>query len=193
MIEKLDLLDKKLLLFFNGYHTYFLDTLMYWISRREVWVPFYLLLIYFIYKNFRTRSLQILLTVALLVTASDQVSTSIFKPQFQRLRPCHDPSLEGKVIIVEGCGSKYGFVSSHAANTFGVAAFLSLLFYRTNKNFLYLFIWAVIVSYSRVYLGVHYPGDVLVGGILGIVLGIIFYLTFKKVNSYFDQRAIKKV
>jgi undecaprenyl-diphosphatase len=190
MIEKLDLIDKKLLLLINSNHNSFFDSLMYWVSGKEIWIPFYLILVYLIYRAFRSRTILVLVMVVLVVTAADQVASSIFKPAFKRYRPCREPELAGQVHTVKGCGGKYGFVSSHASNTFGVAMFLSLLFYKRNKRFLTLFIWASLVSFSRIYLGVHYPGDIVVGAIVGVIVGLLLFQLFLGLSSYLDKRQL---
>jgi undecaprenyl-diphosphatase len=160
---------------------------MFFISRKEVWIPFYIVLIYLIYRSFKSRTVLIVIAIALVVTLSDQIASSVFKPYFKRFRPCHDAEIGAQVHTVNGCGGKYGFVSSHASNTFGVATFLSLLFYRRNRNFLYLFLWAAIISFSRVYLGAHFPGDILVGGLIGILIGVLIYYLYKKINERFTK------
>jgi undecaprenyl-diphosphatase len=192
MIERLDQLDKELFLLINGSHNSFFDSLMYWVSGKFLWIPFYLVLVYLIYLTFKRRTVLVLIFIALVVTFADQMASSVFKPTFKRYRPCHEPELASQIHIVKGCGGKFGFVSSHAANTFGVAMFLVLLFYKENKRFLFLFVWAALVSFSRVYLGVHYLGDITVGGILGIIIGFLLYLVFFKVNDQLDKRMIKE-
>ncbi|NJK94870.1 MAG: phosphatase PAP2 family protein, partial [Bacteroidales bacterium] len=115
-----------------------------------------------------------LLIIALMVIATDQVSVFI-KDTVQRLRPCHDMAIQSLVHTVHGCGGKFGFVSSHAANSFGVAMFFTMFFSHRWVGVM-LMIWALIVSYSRIYLGVHYPGDVLGGALLGMIIGALFFL-----------------
>ena len=153
---------------------------MYGISEKLTWVPFYLSLIFVIIKFWKKQSIWVVLGLILCVVISDQVSSGIIKDLVQRLRPSHDPEIENMVCVVNGYrGGKFGFVSSHAANSFGLALLSSLLF----KNRTYtvsVFAWAVIVSYSRIYLGVHYPGDVLGGAFVGITAALIVYLIFKK-------------
>lgn len=187
MIEFLIKLDTQLFLFLNEIHNPFWDRVMYWISYKYTWIPLYAFFLFLIIKHYKWKSLYIIVAVALLITLSDQISVKVFKFGFERLRPCHNPNLEGLVHIVKGhCGGKYGFVSSHAANSFALAMFLSLLF----KNFykystLLLLIWAAIVSYSRIYLGVHYPADILGGALLGILIGYLVFYILKWVEKQF--------
>ncbi len=187
MIEFLIKLDTQLFLFLNEIHNPFWDELMYWISYKYTWIPLYAFFLILIIKHYKWKSLYIIVAVALLITLSDQISVKVFKFGFERLRPCHNPNLEGLVHIVKGhCGGKYGFVSSHAANTFALAMFLSLLFKSFYKySTLLLLFWAAIVSYSRIYLGVHYPADILGGALLGILLGYLVFYTLKWVEKQF--------
>lgn len=183
MLEKLDEIDKKMLLFINGFHNQFFDSLMYYISKTEFWIPLFLLLVYLIIKDFRKRSILIFIILTLAITLSDQIASSVMKPYFKRLRPCHDTSLNTEVHIVKGCGGKYGFVSSHAANTFATATLLTLFFWKRSKKIAWLFLWAIVVSFSRVYLGRHYPGDVVVGGVLGITISILLFYILDYIKS----------
>ena len=164
---------------------------MWWISGSKSWIPMYAVIVaYIIYKQ-RWKSIITLIFIALLVTLADQISVHGFKEVFQRLRPCHNPGLQDIVHIVNNkCGGKFGFVSSHAANTFAVAFFLSkLIKYRYFS--LFIFTWAAIVSYSRIYLGVHYPFDVLGGAFLGVFIGYLTYklynFTNQKTSDYFKK------
>lgn len=182
MIELLERWDIDLFLFLNDLHSPFWDQVMWWISAKYTWIPLYLFMLGWMVIKKKWETLILLVIIALLITLSDQISVRFFKEGIMRLRPCHDPDLTGLVHIVNGkCGGQYGFVSSHAANTFAIAAFTSLLF----KNRLYsyfIFFWAFLVSYSRIYLGVHYPGDVLGGIILGLILGWIVYDFYKRLR-----------
>jgi len=146
---------------------------MYWLSNRPVWIPLYIFLIYLLFRQYGRKTWYILLSVAILVALTDQVSVHLFKEVFLRLRPCHDPGLQGMVYTLNGvCGGSYGFVSSHAANTFGLVIFLFPFIRNFNNTLAWaLIIWAGLVSYSRVYLGVHFPLDVVVGAMMGALLG----------------------
>lgn len=190
MLELLNNLDTQLFIFLNGINSPFWDIVMQWISGSKSWIPMYLIIIAYIVYKFRWKAIITLVFIALVVTLADQISVKAFKEVFERLRPCHNQELQDIVHLVKNkCGGKYGFVSSHAANTFGVAFFLSLFF--KNRNFsIFIFVWASIVSYSRIYLGVHYPFDVLGGSILGAVIGYLVYLlhnfTLQKLSKYFN-------
>jgi undecaprenyl-diphosphatase len=187
MIETLVRWDTQLFLFLNGLHAPFWDPVMLFISGKLTWLPFYLILIYFIVRKHKWQSVWWLLAIALVVTATDQVSATFFKNAFQRLRPCHNPDLQGLIHLVGGCGGQYGFVSSHAANTFGVAVFLSFLFNHRWAT-IGLLVWAAIVSYSRIYLGVHYPADVLGGALVGCGLGIALWFLVARLIGRFTHR-----
>jgi undecaprenyl-diphosphatase len=180
MLEKLDTLDKNLFLWLNSHHTPFFDKFMWFISGRIEWLPLYLILIGYIVYIYRWKSIAVIVAIIIAVALADQLAVKAFKEVFQRLRPSHSPDIQNIVHIVNGYrGGSYGFVSNHAANTFALATFLCCLF--RNKYFIVsILLWATIVSYSRIYLGVHYPCDVLGGAILGIFIGwIVYYLYLK--------------
>lgn len=179
MLEKLDAIDTRIFLFLNGLHNETLDGIMVWLSGKTTWWPFYLALLIWLGWKTRWQLIPIILFIALAVTIADQVSVHLFKEVFERLRPCKEPELQGLVHIVNGkCGGRYGFVSSHAANTFAVAVFLLLII--RNRWFTGVMLtWATVVSYSRVYLGVHYPGDVIGGALLGVASGVLVWYLFR--------------
>ncbi len=174
ILQKILELDTRFFLFLNSYHSSFWDTIMLMITRKEPWFPFFAVILFYVVKNYRSKSWLILLFIGLTILLSDQISV-LLKESIQRFRPVHNPEIEHLVHNVLRKGSLYGFVSSHAANVFAVFVFTSRLF--RNRGFWALMLfWAVIVSYSRIYSGVHYPLDIVFGGLLGWLIG---YGTFK--------------
>lgn len=167
-------LDHQLFLFLNGLHADWLDLVMTFISSEMGWIPFYIVLLYLVFKKLGWRGLLfVVIGVAILITCSDQLSAHVFKPVFHRFRPCHDPLIQDLVHLPNGhCGGQYGFISSHACNTFALASFITLIMKKFYKKIGWLmFIWASLVAYSRIYMGVHFPGDVLCGAAVGMILG----------------------
>lgn len=173
--------DKQLFLFFNKHHNEFFDTVMLFSSGKLSWLPLYILLLFLIVKNYKYRELPlILISIAATITLADQTSVHLFKNIFLRYRPCHNLDIQHLVHVVKGCGGQYGFVSSHAANSFALATLIGLLLINKFKSILLLlWFWALWVSYSRIYNGVHYPADIVGGAILGILIGYIVFTLYR--------------
>jgi undecaprenyl-diphosphatase len=188
MPDKLIAFDVRLFLWLNGYHTPFWDHIMWFISGRFEWFPLYIMMASFLIYRYKWKSIWIILSVALAVTLADQIAVHLFKNIFMRPRPTFNPAIQNLVHVVNDYrGGTFGFVSNHAADTFAFATFMSFLF--KNRYFtLGILIWAAIVSYSRIYLGVHYPADVFGGAMLGTFLGILVYIFYntrlKKIGRY---------
>ncbi|RSK33147.1 phosphatase PAP2 family protein [Hymenobacter metallilatus] len=168
MLAQLQALDRWLLVAANAHRTPRLDAWMVFFTERFVWFPAYLVLLVVLAYLYGRRARLLLPLLGLSVALADLISSRFFKPYFARLRPCHDPDLSATLNLVNGCGGQFGFISSHAANAFALAVFVALVLprrYRVAKWLL--FGWAVLVSYSRIYLAAHYPSDVLAGALLG--------------------------
>lgn len=183
MIELLKNIDTRLFLFFNGNHTDFMDSVMMTVANKFTWIPLYALLLFFAWRKTKNKMWLVILSVAILIVLSDQISVHLFKETFQRYRPCHNLLLKDKIHLLNGeCGGLYGFVSSHAANTFALTTFL-IFFFRRMDFALCMYLWASFVCYSRVYAGVHYPFDILGGMMLGIFFGAIGYKIYFHLNK----------
>ncbi len=181
IIEQILSFDTELFLFFNKLHTPFFDVLMKQISSKLIWVPLYLIVLFFIFRKYKIKKgLLIFLFFILVITLTDQISVHLFKNIFQRLRPCYETSIQNLVHYLSLPGGHYGFVSSHAANSFGFA-FFSLLIFKNKKYSVFILFWASLVSYSRIYLGVHYPADIVGGAILGVVISLLIYELIKPI------------
>lgn len=172
--------DKELFKLINGQWTNsFFDWIMPWLRNSPVWMPLYLFLILIILINFKKQGFWIIAFAIITITLTDGISSKILKPYFDRLRPCNDPDMASMIRFLlpyrPGNGS---FTSSHATNHFGIAMFLYMSLKKylgkclpVQAGMLLLFVWAFFISYAQVYVGVHYPGDVICGAILGCLLG----------------------
>jgi undecaprenyl-diphosphatase len=175
-------LDQSLLLAINGWNSPLADQIIFIISGVYTWLPVYFILLYLVFHTYGKKGWLILLLVAITIFLSDSGSVALFKNTVQRLRPSHAPALEGLVHFVNGYkGGQFGFVSSHAANMFAIAT-LMIFFLRKNYKWItpVLLFWAGLIGYSRIYLGVHYPGDVICGALYGALIGYIVGFYGKK-------------
>ena len=182
-MESLIDLDKALFIFLNSLGSESFDFFWLLITDKKSSIPLYIYLLYYLYNKFSYKIFfKYLALITLLIILTDQTS-GFFKDYFQRLRPCHDQDINALTRIVkEGCGGLYTFFSAHAANTFAVATFFYFTLNRFSNNFKYLFLWAIIVSYSRIYVGVHFPIDILFGACFGITLGYLFSFFLNKIS-----------
>jgi undecaprenyl-diphosphatase len=180
VIHFLDALDKSLFLFFNGMHSNFFDGVMFAISGKFTWLPLYVAVIYVIIERWKKDGMIALLAIVLCLIIADQLSSHLIKELVRRPRPSHAVDLKGLVHLVKDyTGGAYGFVSSHAANSVGFAMLTILIFKRSSYSIAIAF-WAFLVGYSRVYIGVHYPFDVMGGVVIGLVSAFICFEILKR-------------
>ncbi len=176
MFETFNHIDQQFFLAINnGLQNPFLDWLCPILRNQKVWYPLYAILIFLLYKKHKKETLWIVLGAAVLILISDQVSANLIKNLVQRLRPCSDPGFQNQVHLLVNCGGGFSFISAHATNHFAIAFFM-MGFFETQKRWFVpvAFIWASSIAFSQVYVGVHYPFDVICGAILGSILGYIF-------------------
>lgn len=198
-------IDQQWLLAINGWHSEWADMLMWYISKSTIWLPLYALLVGLIVYRFGIlspslcregrrgssllRVLIILAGFAVAVGVSDFVSSGIIKPWVCRLRPTHEPDLAGLIHLVNGyTGGLYGFVSSHAANTMACALLFALL-YRNKYATVGLMLWVALNCYSRMYLGVHYPADIIGGLAIGAMMATLTYGMVRRLVDRVDERS----
>jgi len=190
-IDTIKQIDQSIFFYFNGMNSPLGDLVMALFTQTATWLVFYLAIIVFVIVKFRTKAVVVLIMLGLAIVISDQFSTFV-KDIVQRLRPTHDPAIRDLVHNVYKKGGLYGFFSSHATNTFALAMFSARLF----KNFRYsllVFLWAGMVSYTRIYVGVHYPSDVLTGMMVGILIGHYMYKLLLWSENRFFLLKIPKV
>ncbi|MEL6537395.1 MAG: phosphatase PAP2 family protein, partial [Bacteroidota bacterium] len=188
MLERLLTWDREAFLWFNGQNTPFWDPVWVTITERQTWYALYALLIGFLLWKYRKQGLLAVVLLILSVVVADQITSGLMKPLFARPRPCHEPSLQGLVHLLKYCGGPYGFASSHAANSFAIALFAGRML-RPLGCWIppVWWLWAALISYSRIAVGVHYPGDVLVGAWMGAIAGWGLHRLYGKISSrYFS-------
>ena len=180
MLTYLQEIDTQLFLYLNSLHVEWLDQLMALLTGRWIWIPFYIALSMMIYFRVGFQKMLIaLVLIGLAIVVTDQICASVIRPYVARLRPANiDSPISDMVHIVNGYrGGQYGFPSCHASNTFCLAAFMSLLLKRKWITAM-MISWALFQCYTRIYLGLHYPGDILAGAIVGSLIGSSFYLIY---------------
>ena len=194
MIEEILKLDSKLFLYLNNLGTSKFD--IFWISlskiEANILMYLFLILLFFYIQKIRPKLIYIFyffFVIALMITITDQ-GANIFKDSFKRLRPCYNESIIDSLRLVkENCGGKYGFFSAHASNSFSLAIFFGLLFINRIRYIIMItIVYASLISYSRIYLGVHYPIDIFFGGFFGIFVGFVMYnFVYLKFLKFFDK------
>lgn len=185
MLDFLIDIDTQILLFFNGLHCSFFDYFMKAFTGKLIWVPMYATMLYILFRRFGWKvALCFTIGIACAIALADQIGASMIRPAVERYRPSNiNNPIHTLVHIVDGYrGGRYGFPSCHAANSFALATFLSLLFAKRRFT-LFIFIWAITTAYSRLYLGVHYPGDLFVGALIGSASGWLSYRISKKIAN----------
>jgi len=176
LTDTLKSIDNAILLFINGMHTPFLDGAMTIVSNRLTWIPLYVLLLWLVLKKFGKNAWLVMILCLAAVALSDQLASHLVKNFVMRYRPSHNSLLAPHLHLVgDYMGGLYGFASSHASNTFAVACFITFIMPQNKQLVTGLFFWACLVCYSRVYLGVHYPSDILGGAIIGFLSAWICY------------------
>lgn len=189
IMDKLSLLDSDLLVYINGIHSAWSDELMYDVSNTWFWLPLYILIFILVIRNYSLKnSLIIFVCTTILLLVTDQVCASVIRPWLGRLRPTHELDGIGDIIHIvhDYRGGKYGFPSCHAANSMAIAVYFSL-FIKRNWFRLLIFAWVLVVSYSRIYLGVHYPGDILGGMMFGTLFAYILYRITQLLLKHIDH------
>ncbi len=190
-------LDKQITLFLNSLHSAYTDNLFYILTNIKWWTPLFVWWLMIFYKNTNsaTSLLRFLLTTAFLILLTDRISSGFFKPFFQRLRPCNDPEIGKAIHIINGyCSQAFSFVSSHATNSFGIAVWIALhKKFFSKKIVISAFLWSLFFSYTRIYLGVHFLGDLLGGFLLGTTIAVVLFFLLQKTGlSLTEKPRIKR-
>lgn len=190
MLEELVKLDTELFIYLNGLGTETWDAFWLFYTTKFNWIPFYALLLFLMYKRLNVKMfLFTILIIVLMVTFTDQITNLFKKVLVMRLRPCYNPEIDEIIRLVKrSCGGKYGYFSGHSSNSMAVAVFSGLMLKARYKYLPYvLVIWAIAMGYSRIYIGVHYPLDVVSGMLFGVFSGFLFYKLFRYIQYRFDR------
>jgi len=184
MLDTIKSLDESLFLFLNARHTAFFDAVMWLFSDKLFWVPLYVWFLWILHKRYPKHYWTVIITIILMVITSDQLC-NLAKDGFMRLRPSQEPQLQSLVHVVNNYrGGMYGFYSGHSSNAFAVAFFMIAIIAKQRKYIIAVsLIYAILTAYSRIYLGVHYPGDILAGAIIGVFLGTGFAFAHNKLRN----------
>lgn len=185
MLDWLELLDVQLFLWVNQNNTPWLDVFFWFVSNKYVWIPLYVFFAWLLVKKYPRHGWIMIVVGVLLVAVTDLTSVHLFKNVFQRYRPCHNLNLKEQVHLFNNkCGGLYGFVSSHATNSTGFAVYVFLWLHKKTKRRRFLFaglmLYVILIGYSRIYLGLHYPSDVVVGMLAGGFMAVLFYFLLSK-------------
>ena len=177
MLEHIENIDREITILINNLSHDYLDYIMIFLSNKYVWIPLYIYLIFLLWKYDKKNFTINIVICSGSVIVADFITSSIMKPYFERLRPCQDNSMLDLINIVSGCGKKFSFASSHASTTFSLA---TIFFYITRGDIKLLFLWSLLIGYSRIYLGVHYFLDVIIGFLVGFLTSMVIYRISKK-------------
>ena len=177
MLEHIENIDREITIIINNLSHDYLNYIMIFLSNKYVWIPLYIYLIFLLWKYDKKNFTINIVICSGSVIVADFITSSIMKPYFERLRPCQDNSMLDLINIVSGCGKKFSFASSHASTTFSLA---TIFFYITRGDIKLLFLWSLLIGYSRIYLGVHYFLDVIIGFLVGFLTSMVIYRISKK-------------
>lgn len=190
MFQLIESFDQSLLLWLNSFHNNWVDEIMWIISSKWIWIPLYLFIFFKLFKTYQKQFLRIILLIIIVICLSDWISSGVIKNSVKRNRPSHNTEISQNLHLYSfSDGGKYkggtfGFVSSHAANSFALATLAFLFLRRKSNRWSWLFLWAIIVSYSRIYLGVHYPLDIIGGAMVGVSVASLVYFLSRKMKFF---------